>query len=80
MLSSSSTKRNTNQAIIALSSTETEFIAACEAGKYLLYLRTILSEIGLPQTAATVLYEDNQGALLMANAQKPTIKRGTHNM
>ena len=33
------------QAIIALSSTEAEFIAACEAGKYLLYLRTILSGI-----------------------------------
>ena len=61
------------QAIIDLSSTEAEFIAACKARKYLLYLRTILSELGgRPQMLATVLYEDNQGALLVATAQKPT--------
>ena len=59
------------QAIIDLSSTEAEFIAACKARKYLLYLRTILSELGgRPQMLATVLYEDNQGALLVATAQK----------
>ena len=52
-----------------LSSTEAEFIAACEAGKYILYVRTILEEIGMPQEAASILYEDNQGALLMANAR-----------
>ena len=60
------------QPTIALSTTEAEFTAACEAGKYILYLRTILSEIGLDQNDATILYEDNQGALLMANAQRPT--------
>ena len=65
------------QAIIDLSSTEAEFIAACKARKYLLYLRTILSELGRPQMLATVLYEDNQGALLVATAQKPT-KRTRH--
>ena len=37
----------------------------------------LLDQIGIPQEAATVLYEDNQGALLMANAQKPT-KRTRH--
>ena len=65
------------QSTIALSTTEAEFTAACEAGKYLLYVRTILEEIGLEQTDATVLYEDNQGALLMANASRPT-KRTRH--
>jgi hypothetical protein len=65
------------QATIALSTTEAEFTAACEAGKYLIYVRTILEEIGLEQTDATVLYEDNQGALLMANASRPT-KRTRH--
>ena len=65
------------QATIALSTTEAEFTAACEAGKYILYIRTILKEIGLEQDNATILYEDNQGALLMANAQRPT-KRTRH--
>jgi deoxyuridine 5'-triphosphate nucleotidohydrolase len=65
------------QATIALSTTEAEFTAACEAGKYILYVRTILQEIGLEQQQATILYEDNQGALLMANAQRPT-KRTRH--
>ena len=65
------------QDIVALSASEAEFIAAAEAGKQILYLRSVLEDIGLPQTEATTLYEDNMGALLMANAQKPT-KRTKH--
>jgi hypothetical protein len=65
------------QDTVALSSTEAEFTAAAEAGKYILYVRSILNEIGIPQDEATILYEDNQGALLMANAQQPT-KRTRH--
>ena len=65
------------QQVLAHSSTEAEFVAACEAGKYILYLRSLLQEIGLRQEDATILYEDNQGALLMANAQRPT-KRTKH--
>ena len=63
--------------IIPTSSTEAEFIAADEAAKQILYLRSILDEIEMPQDMATTLYEDNQGALLMANAQQPT-KRSRH--
>ena len=62
---------------MAQSSTEAEFIAAAEAGRYILYLRTIMEEIGLPQHHATVIYEDNNGALLMAKAGQPT-KRTKH--
>lgn len=65
------------QDVVATSSSEAEFIAAVEAAKQSLYLRTILDEIGIPQEAATTLYEDNQGALMMANAQQPT-KRTRH--
>ena len=65
------------QNIVAQSSTEAEFIAAAEAGRYILYLRTIMKEIGLPQHYATVMYEDNNGALLMARAGQPT-KRTKH--
>ena len=65
------------QPTVAGSSTEAEFTAATEAGKYILHLRTILREIGIHQEEATVLFEDNQGALLMAMAQRPT-KRTRH--
>ena len=62
---------------MALSSTEAEFIAACEAAKIILYIRLILDDVGIDQNEATTLYEDNQGALLMANAGQPT-KRTRH--
>ena len=60
------------QDTIAMSSTEAEFTAAAEAGKYTLYVRSILDQLGIPQNEATTLYEDNQGALLMVNQQQPT--------
>ena len=60
------------QETVALSSTEAEFTAACDAGRAILYIRSILDEINIPQDDATVIYIDNNGALLMANAQQPT--------
>jgi hypothetical protein len=60
------------QDTISLSTTEAEFTAACDAGKAILYVRTILDEIDLPQDEATILYIDNNGALMMGNAQQPT--------
>ena len=42
-----------------------------------MYVRSILDQLGIPQNEATTLYEDNQGALLMANQQQPT-KRTRH--
>ena len=62
---------------MALSSTKVEFTAACDAAKTILYVRSILDELGIAQDKATVLYEDNQGALLMANSGQP-IKRTRH--
>jgi hypothetical protein len=60
------------QPTVALSSTKAEFTAASEAGKTTLYLRSILHELGFSQYLPTLLYEDNTGALHMANAQQPT--------
>ena len=60
------------QPVIALSSTEAEFYAATEAGKSILYIRSILQEINLEQTQASVLHIDNNGALNMANQRQPT--------
>ena len=65
------------QATVALSSTEAEFIAACKAAKIILYIRSILDDINIAQDTTTTSYEDNQGALLMANSGQPT-KRTRH--
>ena len=65
------------QNTIAHSTTEAEFTAACDAGKVALYIRSILQELNIEQSHATVIYEDNAGALLMANAGQPT-KRTRH--
>jgi len=60
------------QTVIAHSSTEAEFVAACDTAKLILFYCSLLDDIGISQTEATVMYEDNNGALLMANAQQPT--------
>jgi hypothetical protein len=62
---------------VSLSSTEAEFLAASDAGKMGLYLRSILDELSVSQQFATVIYEDNRGALLMASAAQPT-KQSRH--
>lgn len=60
------------QDTLVLSTTEAEFTAACNAGKLILYVCSILEEINIPQDKATSLHIDNNGALMMANAQQPT--------
>jgi hypothetical protein len=41
-------------------------------GWMILFVCSILWNIGLPQEAATLLYEDNNVCITMAMAQKPT--------
>ena len=60
------------QPTVALSSTEAEFMAACDAGRMCLFIRSILWDLNIPQEAATIAYEDNDGCTAMGNAQKPT--------
>jgi hypothetical protein len=65
------------QPTVSTSSTEAELLAASDAAKMALYIRSILDELGVPQEHATLIYEDNEGALHMANASQPT-KRARH--
>ena len=62
------------QPTVAGSSTEAEFMAACDTGKMILYVRSVLWDLHIPQEAATLLYEDNDGCTAMGNAQKPTTR------
>ena len=64
--------RTRMQQTVALSSTEAEFVAASESGKMVLYVRSILDELGIHVVDATPMYVDNAGARMMANSQKPT--------
>jgi hypothetical protein len=57
---------------VAGSSTEAEFMAAYDAGKTVLFLCSIMYDLGIPQQAASITYEDNDGCTAMANTQKPT--------
>ena len=41
-------------------------------GKMILFVRSILWDLHIPQEAATVLFEDNDGCTAMGNAQKPS--------
>ena len=52
-----------DQQVIAHSSIETEFVAACDAGKYILYLQSLLEEIGLRQEEATVIWRQPRGTI-----------------
>ncbi len=60
------------QEVVALSSAEAELMAATDAGKMILYIRSILWDLGIPQMAATVIGEDNDACTAIGNAQKTT--------
>jgi hypothetical protein len=47
-------------------------MAACDVGRMALFVRSILWDLNIPQEAATIAYEDNDGCTAMGNAQKPT--------
>jgi hypothetical protein len=52
--------------LIALSSTEAEYIAAHEAILEIVWLRALLGDMGFVQSDPTVLYEDNQSCIQFA--------------
>jgi hypothetical protein len=60
------------QPTVAQSSTEAEFMGASDFGQLILFIRSVLWDIGVPQAAASILYEDNNACIAMAMAQKPT--------
>jgi hypothetical protein len=48
-----------------------------DTGKAALYIRSILHEVGLPQTKPMEIQADNTGAIALANAQQP-MRRTKH--
>jgi hypothetical protein len=66
------------QPTVAQSSTEAEFTGAPDFGLLILFIPSVLWDIGMPQAAASILYEDNNACVAMAMAQNPTSQ--THHM
>ena len=50
------------QRTVALSSTEAEYMAITDASKEAIYLIRFLKDLGHPELASVVIYNDNQGA------------------
>jgi hypothetical protein len=51
------------QPVVALSTTEAEYIAAVEAGKEIVWMRQLLTEFGIPVKGPSILRIDNQSAI-----------------
>ena len=49
--------------MVSLSSTESEYVAAVEAGKEIMWMRNVLKEFGFPVTSPSTLFIDNQSAI-----------------
>ena len=58
------------QHIIALSSTESEYIAQMHAAKEAIWMKNFVNEIRGPQGKAIRIYCDNQGAIMLAKDNK----------
>jgi hypothetical protein len=57
------------QSTVAISSVEAEYMALSSATQEMLYLRQLLEDIGYAQEEATIIYEDNQPCINLANDQ-----------
>ena len=60
--------RSKRQSIVALSSTESEYIAATEATQESIWLRSIIRELGY-DTPTTDMYGDNRGSIALSSSQ-----------
>ena len=62
--------KSKRQSVVALSSTEAEYVALSSAAQETVWLRHLLSSIGFEQSHPTILYEDNQGAIALSKNPK----------
>ena len=60
------TWRSKKQTVVALSSTEAEYVALSESGREACWLRNLSEELGFPQDTPTEIKGDNMGAIVMA--------------
>ena len=58
------------QTVVALSSTEAEYVALCSVAQETVWLRHLLASIRFKQKDATVVHEDNQGTIALTKNPK----------
>lgn len=68
--------KSKRQTVVALSTTEAEYVALSEAGREICWIRGILIELGINVESATV-YEDNQSCIKIAE-NRTNYKRTKH--
>ncbi|GMF23419.1 unnamed protein product [Phytophthora fragariaefolia] len=68
---------STFQKTVTLSSTEAEYMALSNCAEDCVWMRRLLKDIGAEQVGATVIYEDNQGAMALAKDIKPAPSTST---
>jgi hypothetical protein len=64
--------RSKRQECVALSSTESEYIAASQATQSIVWIRRLLDELGFGSEEPTVLYEDNTACIFIAGDENLT--------
>ena len=69
--------RSKQQPIVTTSTCHAEYVAACEASRECVWIRELLSEMGLKCTEPTTLYEDNEAALFLSE-NPATTDRSKH--
>jgi hypothetical protein len=60
------------QPTVALSTAESEFLAASDTGRLGILIRAVLAELLQPQHTATTVYEDNDACRMVVNSTAPT--------
>ncbi|KAL7523114.1 hypothetical protein ACHAWF_000378, partial [Thalassiosira exigua] len=63
------------QPTVSDSSTMAELIETSSTGKGILFVRSVMYDLGIPQGAATLAYKDNDATTAVANSEKPTSRR-----
>ena len=62
--------RSKKASLTALSSTEAEYIALCEATRDAIWLRRLLRDIGFKQRQPTLMWQDNMSTIDMVNGHR----------
>ena len=64
--------------LTTLSSTESEYVALCEATREAIWLRRLLKDIGFEQTSSTLMWQDNLSTIDMVNGHRKHINPKFH--
>ena len=70
--------RSTKQKSFSLDTAETEWYAASDAGKEVMYLLAIMEQLGFIQREPTELYKDSRAVIAMA--ENPVNRKTSHHI